>query len=148
MVQLQNMHSTSSRDSSVGRYVGKELVEVAQLSKLLSAHTSSKAQGDPGQVPSASFRPSARSQIYTPALIDFSNMVMGQSQEAGPAGEQDSSKAATRKDVNVQYIHTGPIGAASSAPPTTVLQTVAPASKEEPYQVHTQFKNSTAVSKR
>ena len=48
VAQLQNMHSTSSRDSSVGRYVGKELVEVAQLSKLLSAHTSSKAQGEPG----------------------------------------------------------------------------------------------------
>jgi len=58
-------------------------------------------------------------------------MVMGQSQEAGPIGEQDSSKAAIRKDFNVQYIHTGPIGAASGAPPAVVPPTVAPASKEE-----------------
>ena len=77
---------------------------------------------------------------------------MGQSQEAGPIGKPDSSKAAIRKDVNVQYIHTGLIGAAPGAPPAAVrpmpIPTVAPASKEEPYQVHTQFKNSTAISKR
>ena len=67
---------------------------------------------------------------------------MGQNQEVGPMGEQESSKVAIRKDANVQYIHTGPIGAAPGAPPAAVQPTVAPASKEEPYQVHNQFKHN------
>lgn len=51
---------------------------------------------------------------------------MDQSHEGGPIGELDSSKAALRKDGNIQYINTGPIGAASAASPAAVLPTITP----------------------